>query len=402
MAKTLRILHVISNFGVGGAEVWIIALLRYFKEHADALGVCVETDVLLTKGVRDRLDDEAEALGARLIYARYSRKTLPSFIVRWRRILSEGNYAAIHDHQEFTAGWHFLFGIGHLPSVRIAHLHNSMSHQASYAKDFLRRRTIGLGNRLLAGFATHLLSTSRRLIAEQGFDDLPAAGHLPKLAVHCGFDVRRFSGDRASARLEVNSEFDLRPAARVMLFVGRLDSHKNDALNEKNPGFCLEVAKACAARDPDFICLVAGGGESARMILQERVTKWGLSDRIRLLGARSDVPRLMLAADLLLFPSLAEGLGMVAVEAQAAGLPVVASDAVPRECMVAARMVDFLPLSAGAEYWADLALGKMKTPKPDHEIANQRVAESPFAITHSAQQLVQIYRGGFWHAEAAI
>lgn len=393
MAKTLKVLQVISNFGVGGAEVWLVALLRYFKEHADDLGVQVRTDVFLTNGVRDRLDDEAESLGARLIYARYSRKTLPSFIAKWRQTLVAGHYAAIHDHQEFTAGWHFLFGRGHLPPVRIAHLHNPMTHQASYGASFLRQKTIGLGNRLIARNATHLLSTSRRLITEQGFDDLAVARNLPKLAVHCGFDPNRFQGDRSAARRELQEEFSLSANDRVMLFVGRLDSHEDDRLNQKNPAFCLEVARACALRDPSFVCLVAGGGEAMRRKLQARVEGWRLAAQIRLLGARSDVPRLMLGADLLLFPSLSEGLGMVAVEAQAAGLPVLASDAVPRECGVVEGMVEFLPLSAGPDRWAEVVLSKLAAPKVDHAIANRRVAASPFSIANSAKKLVEIYRG---------
>ena len=393
MTKPLKVLQVISNFGVGGAEVWLIALLRHFKEHADALGIKLQTDVFLTNGVRDRLDDEAEALGARLIYARYSRQTLPAFLSKWRRTLAEGNYDVIHDHQEFTAGWHFLFGLGHLPPVRIAHLHNPMSHQASYGNGMLRRRTIGLGNRLIAANATHLLSTSRRLITEQGFDDLPAAHHLPKLAVYCGFDPACFAGKRGNARREIGAEFNLTDHAKVMLFVGRLDSHMNDALNQKNPSFCLEVAKACAARDPDFVCLMAGGGEAMLSILQNRVKEWGLESHIRLLGARTDVPRLMLGSDLLLFPSLAEGLGMVAVEAQAAGLPVLASDAVPSECQVVEGMVDFLSLTAGAESWAGVVLEKLSSTQSDHQLANQRVTDSPFSIANSARQLLKIYQG---------
>ena len=393
MGRQIKVLQVISNFGIGGAEVWIIALLRYFKEHADELGVKVQADIFLTNGVRDRLDDEAEALGARLIYARYSRKTLPSFIAKWRRTLAQGNYDAIHDHQEFTAGWHFLFGWGHLPPVRIVHLHNAMSHQRNYGTGFLRRQTIWLGNRLIAGKATLLLGTSRRLITEQGFDYLPAARNLPKLAVYCGFDPQRFLGDRANARREIGAEFNLRPDAKVMLFVGRLDSHMDESLNEKNPSFCLEVAKVCAALNPDFVCLMAGGGDAKLRIFQERVKTWGLVDRIHLLGARSDIPRLMLGADALLFPSLAEGLGMVAVEAQAAGLPVIASDEVPRECVVVDGMVDFFPLSAGSKCWADVVERKLAAAKPDHRMANQCVVDSPFSIDNSAKKMIEIYCG---------
>lgn len=391
--KTLKVLQVISNFGVGGAEVWLIALLRYFKEQAEELGVRVETDVFLTNGVADRLDEEAKALGARLIYVKYSRKTLPSFISTWRKTLAEGNYDAVHDHQEFTAGWHFLFGIGKLPPVRIAHLHNPMSHQVRYSSDWLRGKTISAGNRLIAGYATHLLSTSRQLITEQGFDNLSAARNLNKSAVYCGFDPKRFLGDSMTARRSVREEFEWSPTSKILLFVGRLDSDTDDALNQKNPSFCLEVARECATRDCDFFCLIAGGGDGMLQILKERIASWGLAERIKLLGARQDVPRLMLASDLLLFPSHAEGLGMVAVEAQASGLPVLASDAVPMECAVVESMVNFLPLSAGSQQWASVVLESMNAPKPEPAAANHQVSESLFAIGNSARTLLEIYQG---------
>jgi glycosyltransferase involved in cell wall biosynthesis len=393
MCKILKVLHVISNFGIGGAEVWLIALLKFYRDHAAQLGIQVQIDVFLTNGFEDRLDGEAEALGARLIYARYSRKTLPAFIATWRRTLAEGNYDAVHDHQEFTAGFHFLFGLGQLPPVRIAHLHNPMSHQVSYSTTYLRRKTIATGNWLVAKHATHLLSTSRQLITEQGFDDLPSARDLKKEAIHCGFDPERFLGDRKLSRHEISLEFNLQASDKVMLFVGRLDSNADDALNQKNPSFCLEVAKACAERDPNFVCLIAGGGDGVLAILRERVRQWRLSSRIHLLGARPDVPQLMQGADLLLFPSLAEGLGMVAVEAQAAGLPVIASDAVPRECQVVEGMVDFLPLSAGVNHWAGAVLHRLQTAKPDHLAANQSVMDSPFSIENSARSLLKIYSG---------
>jgi glycosyltransferase involved in cell wall biosynthesis len=391
--SSIRVLQVLSNLGIGGAETWLISLLRHFKERAAALGCEVKTDVFLTHGFRDQLDDEAEALGANLIYARYSRKTLPAFVATWRKTLAEGRYDAIHDHQEFTAGWHFLFGSGQLPTVRIAHLHNPMSHQACYGFSPSRRAAILIGNRLIAGQATHLLSTSRQLITEQGFDDLRAARHLKKMAVYCGFDPARFNLVSADARAQLRSEFALNTQAKVMLFVGRLDSHMDETLNQKNPTFCLEVARECARRDPDFICLLAGGGEAMRTRLQERVRSWGLAERILLLGPRPDVPVLMVGANLLLFPSLAEGLGMVAVEAQAAGLPVIASDAVPSECLVIDGMVDFLPLAAGVEYWADEVMEKLRQTKPDARAANRAVVDSPFSIDNSAKRLLQIYRG---------
>lgn len=390
---SLKVLHVLSNLGIGGAEVWILALLRHFRERANELGVEVQSDIFLTNGVRDNLDDEATALGARLIYAQYSRKNLPAFIARWRSALREGQYDALHDHQEFSAGWHFLFGLGVLPPVRITHLHNPMTHQQSYSTGLLRRKTIDWGNRLIVSKGTHLLSTSEKLIHEQGFDRILKKGRLKCRALHCGFDPARFNGDRAVYNAAVRQEFNFPAESLVLLFVGRLNSHENDTLNQKNPGFCLEVAKVCATLRQDFRCLVAGGGESMRRCLEDKVREWGLEKQILLIGNRADVPSLMLGADVLLLPSLAEGLGMVAVESQAAGLPVISSDAVPRECMVVDKMVEFLSLSAGPERWAHLVLKKLTAPKPDHRMANQQVMNSPFFIGNSAQALIEIYRG---------
>lgn len=393
MNAVIRVLFVLSNFGIGGAEVWLIALLRYFRQSAAELGVVIEADVFLTNGDRDKLDGEAEALGARLIYAKYSRKTMGSFIAKWRRTIKEGHYDVIHDHQEFTAGWHLLFGIGLLPPIRIVHLHNPMSHQESYGTGPVRRASIYLGNYWVARYATHLLSTSRQLITEQGFDNLRAARHLKKMALYCGFDPSRFMLNSTVTHAQFRYQFGLSLEAKVMLFVGRLDSNMDESQNQKNPAFCLEVARECARRDSHFTCLLAGGGEAMRERLQERVQSWGLANRILLLGPRQDVPELMAGADLLLFPSFSEGLGMVAVEAQAAGLPVIASDGVPKECRVVEDMVNFLPLSAGVEYWADKVMEKLNQQKFDIVQANLKVAASPFAIANSAKLLLAIYRG---------
>jgi glycosyltransferase involved in cell wall biosynthesis len=107
---------------------------------------------------------------------------------------------------------------------------------------------------------------------------------------------------------------------------------------------------------------------------------------------RDDVHRLMLAGDVLLFPSRGEGLGMVAVEAQAAGLPVLASSAVPRECVVVPGLVRFLDVNAGSTQWATEALELAGQPR-DARDANEQVGASEFSIESSSRSLVQLYRG---------
>ena len=127
-------------------------------------------------------------------------------------------------------------------------------------------------------------------------------------------------------------------------------------------------------------------------VLEERVADAGFSARVRFAGVRKDIDRLMLASDVLLFPSRAEGLGMVAVEAQAAGLPVLASDAVPRECVVVPELVRFESLAAGLGQWADALIAHARAPRESD--ATERVAASPFAIANSVRALRALYVQG--------
>jgi glycosyltransferase involved in cell wall biosynthesis len=138
---------------------------------------------------------------------------------------------------------------------------------------------------------------------------------------------------------------------------------------------------------------MAGAGES-RQALQDSVSAWGLASELRLVGIRADVPALMRAADVLLFPSTQEGLGMVAVEAQATGLPVLTSTAVPREAIVIPELVKALPVSEPVNHWADVLMQIMSAPRMPAEVYRSAMHASAFSITNSSRSLLRIYSGG--------
>src|SRR5471030_2897972 len=103
-----RVLHIVDTLGMGGAETWIMELLRYGARQDDG----PQIDIVATSGNRGIFDDEAMALGARIFYLRHGRRTLVPFLRSIRRILKERTYCAIHDHQDYASGWHFLLGLG--------------------------------------------------------------------------------------------------------------------------------------------------------------------------------------------------------------------------------------------------------------------------------------------------
>lgn len=381
---------MIDTLGMGGAETWLMELLRRWS-----VGDLVASDVLSTSGRPGVFDDEARALGARIFYAQFSRRGLPRFAREFRAILKSGRYDAIHDHQDYASGWHFLVGSGRLPPVRVTHVHNpSYQILSNYGVTLSRRAASRIGRRLVSRLATHVAGTSNEALREYGFRDAMFA-HLSVGALYCGFDPRRFLLDRDDARRRLLAEFGWAADSRISLLVGRIDQspEATDAQTHKNSGFAVDVAISAARKCPRQKMLLAGAWSPAVPVLAQRIREAGLEGQIVYAGLRRDVPVLMTGADLLLFPSRAEGLGMVAVEAQAAGSPVLASSTVPRECVVVPELVAFLDLSAGREAWAEKVI-EMSARSFDRRAANQRVMASPFSIERSASALLELYGGG--------
>jgi glycosyltransferase involved in cell wall biosynthesis len=387
-----RVLHVISILSVGGVEMWLISLLRHIRTLPDDADV--ETfDVLMTGGERSELDDLAASLGANLHYIPFGRRNSRQFVQAFRRLLKDREYSAIHDHQDYAAGWHFLAGAGLLPRVRIVHVHSAISRLRESANTRLRRAGLVFSRKILARYATDILGTSSVALEEYGFnhDDFPNQ-NIQRL--HCGFDPAPFEQSPSEARESVRGELGWPGGSRIVLFVGRLDGSDpaNPGVNPKNPQFALEIAKHAVAKNPAVRFVFLGGGAGDVLeVLKKQVERLGLSDQVKLLGPRLEVARFMAASTCLIFPSLGEGLGMVAVEAQAAGVRVLASDTVPRECVVVRERVSFKSLADGAAAWADDVLEMLKLPSADRQAASEAVRNSSFSIQQSYAALHRIY-----------
>ena len=136
-----------------------------------------------------------------------------------------------------------------------------------------------------------------------------------------GIDTRRFQF-RPEVRTRVRQELGLGDSF-VFGHGGRLCEQKNQA-------FLLEAFAKTAGRRPDSRLLLIGQGED-RSDLESRAEALNIADRVIFHGTSDRVPELLWAMDVFAFPSRFEGLGIVAVEAQAAGLPTVCAEAVPEE-----------------------------------------------------------------------
>jgi glycosyltransferase involved in cell wall biosynthesis len=355
----------------GGAETWLMHVLRALDRQR------VRMDFLVTSEEPGHYDDEIRSLGSEVIPCALA-PGLASFVPGFLNVLRQrGPYAAVHSHvHHFSGAVLALARIAGVP-VRIAHSHLD-------TRDGDRRA--GLGRRLyLAGMTAALARVATHGIAVSSDAAVSLYGaewrEDPRWqVVRCALDLSAFREPLDPAA--VRRELGIPPDARVFGHVGRFDPQKNHA-------FLIEIATALLQRDTRSYFVLVGDGPLRRRIEQEAAHR-GIEERVIFAGVRRDVPRLLRSFDAFVFPSLHEGLPLVGIEAQAAGLPLICSDRVTRELVVMPELFTWLSTADVPEVWAAAALDASRE-RIEPRRALAALDESEFSLARTIPQLLAVY-----------
>jgi glycosyltransferase involved in cell wall biosynthesis len=344
-------------------------------------------DFLVHTAEPGKHDEEVRDLGSQIISCPPTGLRRPwSYATYPRQLVSllekHGPYDVVHGHiQEFSG--YFLRAAARVGvKLRIAHSHNG-APPTERAPGPLRRAYSRLMRRWVNQYATGGLACSRvaarSLYGERWEDDDRWQ------ILHYGIDLVPFS--QRFDMHEERSRLGIPATARVVGHVGRF-------VEQKNHAFLLDVIAECLKLNSDIYFLLIGDGHLRSSI--ERVAhERGLSQNVVFTGARSDVPRLMMSAmDLFVLPSLWEGLGIVLLEAQAAGLLALVSEHVPDECGVIPGQIELGQLAHGPKHWAERILRGLDRKMCDRQEALEAVASSRFTIERSARLLQAVYTSG--------
>jgi glycosyltransferase involved in cell wall biosynthesis len=370
MANPLRILHVAGLMGPpgGGAEVWLMEAYRRIDRSR------FQFDFLIHTPDRLLFHDEIEALGGRLL-----RACRPLYLWKYgrtfRRLVAEnGPYDACHVHVPYCGHALRLARTAGIP-VRIAHGH---SGSFSVGFSFWARTFLGWTNRWVTREATGGIACSRRA-GEALFGSAWEQDERWRV-LHCGIDLDRFRRPVDGARMR--AELDIPAGAHVIGHVGRFQ-------REKNHAFLLQVVAEALRRNQRVWLLLVGDGP-LRAATEAQAQRLGIRERVIFAGVRKDVPDLMRGVmNVLALPSLFEGFPLVGIEAQAAGLPLVYSDAITDEIGVIPGLTRAVPLSSSAA-WVE-ALLAAESQRSGLEGTALRGALDRFSIEHSAARLMEVY-----------
>jgi glycosyltransferase involved in cell wall biosynthesis len=241
--------------------------------------------------------------------------------------------------------------------------------------------------------ATKITGTSDTVMREYGLHKWPFS--LKKIEpIYCGFDSEKFSfneGYKEALCAEIGwKDFQQN---RIATFIGRIGLQEHDSSkNQKNPEFAFQVAKELILSDKNWKFLFVGYKGKKADEFEQELRALGIDPDIKFLGLRKDIPGLLSSSDVLVFPSFWEGLGMVAVEAQANGMSVLMSEGVPSEAIICEELVKVKKLEDGVTEWVSEI---KKTPYRDAENRMSywnKIDQSPFSIHNSVLRMIQSYQ----------
>ena len=343
-------------------------LMNYFR-HVDRSQIVFDFFCYATPDETHRA--EIESLGGRC-YVMNGHGRIGRIRSALGQLLEQhaGQYPVAHLHD--PALTRFLYPVAHRGGVRSFAVH---AHSTAYSDSRLKSVRNWLVCRNIGAYSDVRLACSHAagefMFRRSRFEVLPNA-----------IDVGTYRFDR-QARVKTRRALGLGDGS-VVGHVGRFSE-------EKNHRFLLDVFSELLRLRPGVRLLLIGDG-ALRPGIEGRAAEGGLADRVLFLGDRKDVPDLYQAMDALVLPSFFEGLPMVGVEAQCAGLPMICSDRVPDE--VAIGDCEFLPLEASLSRWATRVAQAIDQGRDlGRRVQGATLTRTAgFDITREADRLVRRYR----------
>lgn len=358
--RPVNVVHYGLSANTGGIETYLLTLARHVDRGR------FHFDYVHTRAGTPCFHDELRALGADFLPITPRRESVRRNRADLDAVFSSGRFDLLHCH---------LNTLSYIEPIRAAlrhgcrvvvHSHNSGAPDSRVTRLLHRLHSVTLPRDRITMVAVSRLA-----------GDWLFGARAPFTVVNNGIDVDRFRFD-STARERLRRELGFEDR----LVIGNVATF----LFAKNHRFTVRVFAEVLRRRPDAVLLLVGVGDLQDGV-RALVRQEGLEDSVRFLGKREDIPALLSVMDRQLFPSLYEGFPLAVLEAQAAGLPTLVSDAVTEEIIVAGT-TQRLSLQESPSVWADrlLALDDGR-PRESGVDAVTGAGLSVEGVTHSVEKL---------------
>lgn len=306
-SKPIRILHIIGILVGGGVET---VVMNYYKniDHSK-----VQFDFVVHDNDKVDITDIVEKMGGKVYKIPAYYKNIFGFMHSIYNIVRENKYKIVHCHMTtlgvFSLGPAWLAGA----KVRILHGHSTT------VKSEIKRNLMKLILRPFSRFVANRQFACSKMAACWLFGT-----NKNVEIINNAIDVEKF---------QFNEEYRTKLREELGLENKFIIGHIGRFMYQKNHEYLIQVFQNLVHKIPSAHLVLVGDGPLRENILQ-KIESLGLSTRVTYLGLRKDVYKLYSLFDVFYFPSWYEGLGIVAIEAQAAKLSILMSNFVPDEAVV--------------------------------------------------------------------
>ena len=359
----MNILHIVSNISIRSGVMSVI--MSYYRNLA---GKDITFTFLYFDDSTETYEDEIKKLGGNI----YKIKTKRSFFkitkeIRKYIIKNIDNISIVHLHEVYLI-WALLFLKKKVKIV--AH-----AHATKFSENPIKN------------FRNRIMSTGRTLISSSLFACSKRAGkyifgnkfNKNGWVMNNAIDSDKFKYDSKTGlclkkQLKINNKF-------IIGHIGNFNI-------QKNHNFLINVFVKVLQEEPNAILVLVGDGKNKKDI-EAKCEKYGILDNVLFLGTRKDVYNVIQAFDVFVLPSKYEGLGIVLIEAQAAGIPCVFSDVVPQEANILKGNNTTISLTENCNIWAQEIL---KFRKHKKSITTKMIKNAGYDIKKEAQNLYYRYK----------
>lgn len=363
----MHILHCCGTMNVGGAETMVMNWYRNIDREKFVFDFLVFSK---DKGV---FDDEIVSLGGKLYYApSLGEAGFIGYMWNLVKVLKEiPKIDVIHSHMDWQGG--FIAFAAYLVGTKIRVVH-SHAMQEMFQANTLYHFIIKIGKILIGLFATDLLCCSK--VAGNSL-----FGKKKFVVIKNAIDLEKFKEIDITEKNKLRVQYRIAEEDFVLGCVGSISENKNQI-------FLLELLKKLESN----VKLVLVGQGKMEQTLKEKVKEFGLENRVVFTGLQRDIPRIASVFDLFVFPSKREGLGIVAVEMQALGIPCIISEGVPMEVDMGLGLVEQILLAEKVEWLNSIQKHIYgNNEKVNREVCKRKIREQGYDIVESVKLLEQIY-----------
>jgi len=329
MTEPIRILQVFAEMNRGGAETMIMNLYRHIDRGK------IQFDFIVHTQEKCAFDEEIEQLGGRIYRVpKYVGKNHFAYKNAWKDFfISHPGYRIIHGHVRSTASIYLNIAKRN-GLITIAH-----SHSIESRGNWLERKV------------KNIMQLPIRYIADFYFACSDQAGewlfgknviykdnyYILKNAI----EIKKYEFDELK-RIKIKEKLGIKDE----LVIG----HVGNFTFPKNHQFLIEIFFEFQKKNKNTKLLLVGSGVLENSI-RKKISDLYLDNNVILTGSVSNVYDYMQVMDIFVFPSIFEGLGMAAIEAQASGLYTFVSDKIPEDVHLT-NLIEVIPLKKSAQYWA--------------------------------------------------